>query len=89
MLNATKHPVYENHRIQQFINDMQQIDPKNVEEKLTSMGKAMYESHMSYADCGMGSPNTDLLVNLVREEGALHDLYPLFLLLLLLLHFDC
>ena len=35
----------------------------------------MYESHRSYGACGLGSPGTDRLVELVRAEGAAAGLY--------------
>jgi galactokinase len=35
----------------------------------------MYESHASYVACGLGSPGTDRLVELVRSEGPAAGLY--------------
>ena len=35
----------------------------------------MYESHASYGRCGLGSPGTDRLVELVRAEGPAAGLY--------------
>lgn len=35
----------------------------------------MYESHASYVACGLGSPGTDRLVELVRAEGPAAGLY--------------
>ena len=35
----------------------------------------MYESHASYVACGLGSPGTDRLVELVRAEGQAAGLY--------------
>lgn len=35
----------------------------------------MYESHASYVGCGLGSPGTDRLVELVRAEGPEAGLY--------------
>jgi L-arabinokinase len=35
----------------------------------------MYESHASYGACGLGSPGTDRLVELVRAEGPSGGLY--------------
>ena len=39
------------------------------------LGELMYESHASYAACGLGSRGTDLIVDLVRAEGAAAGLY--------------
>ena len=33
------------------------------------MGDLMYQSHYSYTECGLGNEATDLLVDLVREQG--------------------
>jgi L-arabinokinase len=33
-----------------------------------SLGKLMLQSHESYSECGLGSPDTDLLVDLVGNE---------------------
>ena len=35
----------------------------------------MAAAHDSYTACGLGSPRTDLLVNLVREAGPASGLY--------------
>ena len=39
------------------------------------LGELMYESHASYGRCGLGSPGTDRLVELVRAEGPAGGLY--------------
>jgi galactokinase len=35
----------------------------------------MYQSHYSYTECGLGNETTDLLVDLVREQGEVAGLY--------------
>lgn len=76
VLSPTKHPIYENHRIKLFIAALSEISNDTVSmEKLNELGEMMYESHNSYSACGMGSPHTDLLVNLVRKMGTASDLY--------------
>ena len=45
-------------------------------ELLQQAGSLMYESHASYGDrLDLGSPETDMLVSLVREQGAAKGLY--------------
>ena len=45
-------------------------------ELLEQAGRLMYESHASYGDrLDLGSPETDLLVSLVREQGPAKSLY--------------
>jgi L-arabinokinase len=39
------------------------------------MGELMYQSHFAYTECGLGCAATDLLVDLVREEGPANGLY--------------
>ena len=39
------------------------------------MGDVMYQSHQAYTECGLGCEATDLLVELVREEGAANGLF--------------
>jgi L-arabinokinase len=69
---AAAHPVYEHHRVRLF-RDLLMALPKEGER--LEMGKLMYQSHASYSACGLGSPGTDLIVSLVREEGAAGGLY--------------
>ena len=68
----TMHPIYENFRVRQFAELLQRRP--SLDEKIT-LGKLMYESHASYSACGLGSPATDLLVELVRSIGVDHGLY--------------
>jgi len=68
----TAHPVYEHHRVKAFRELL--TDATN-EERWTSLGELMYQSHASYSACGLGSPGTDLIVKLVRDEGPDQGLY--------------
>jgi L-arabinokinase len=45
------------------------------EERRRLLGELMYQSHVSYGACGLGSPGTDRLVSLVRAKGAQNGLY--------------
>lgn len=58
----TAHPIYENARVQRFVELLEQ-------EKFFELGELMYESHQSYTNLGLNSAGTDLLVELVRREG--------------------
>jgi len=68
----TAHPVYEHHRVQAF---RQLLLAPPSEEQRRLLGELMYQSHASYSACGLGSPGTDLLVDLVRKEGPPNGLY--------------
>jgi L-arabinokinase len=63
VLQATQHPIYENHRVHSFA----QLLRENVDAQ--RLGELMFESHLSYSRCGLGSPETDLIVDLVRDAG--------------------
>ncbi len=66
------HPIYENHRVLSFRKML--LEPLE-ETQCVRLGELMYESHDSYSACGLGSVGTDLIVNLVRNEGPLRGLY--------------
>ena len=68
----TLHPVEENQRVERFRELLQgPID----ERLLAEMGQLMNASHESYSACDLGSDGTDLLVQLVRDEGPKNLLY--------------
>ncbi len=64
---ATEHPVYENDRVLRFIDRLAEATPAAAR----AAGRLMYGAHRSYSrNCGLGSPETDLLVSLVRRSAA-------------------
>jgi L-arabinokinase len=54
------HAVYENFRVNRFA---ELLRGELGEGEKVALGKLMYESHASYSACGLGSKETDLLVN--------------------------
>jgi L-arabinokinase len=68
----TAHPVYERPRAERF-RELLAAAPD--ETRRVALGALMYESHQSYGACGLGSPGTDRLVELIRAEGAEAGLY--------------
>jgi len=66
------HPVYERQRAERF---RQLLRTSPGEDRRVWLGALMYESHASYAACGLGSPGTDHLVELIRAEGPAAGLY--------------
>jgi galactokinase len=60
------HPVYERQRAEEF---RELLCAAGGDDRLARLGALMYESHASYGACGLGSPGTDRLVELVRNEG--------------------
>jgi L-arabinokinase len=68
----TAHPVYERERAEAFRRLLRE---RADEPRRAQLGELMYGSHASYGACGLGSRGTDLLVDLVRAEGAVAGLY--------------
>lgn len=68
----TAHPVYERPRAERF-RELLRAAPD--EHRRVRLGELMYESHASYVACGLGSPGTDRLVQLVRTAGPAAGLY--------------
>ena len=72
VLYPTAHPIYENDRVERFA---QLLAAEPVERHLEELGELMYQSHESYSRCGLGTWQTDLIVELVRKYGPAHGLY--------------
>lgn len=78
MRAATQHPITESARIHEFRDILQSLPTSGGNEHavpadaLCRLGDLMMESHASYSRCGLGSPNTDLLVDLVQQHRAQH-----------------
>jgi L-arabinokinase len=81
---CAEHPIFENARVMQFIALMriaeiqQQERPGAIPDAalMRYVGELMYEAHASYSDrIRLGSPETDLLVELVRQAGEPRGLY--------------
>jgi L-arabinokinase len=66
------HAVYEHSRVRAFAEMLQSSAGERRRELL---GELMYQSHASYSACGLGSPETDLLVRIVEEIGSAQGLY--------------
>jgi L-arabinokinase len=68
----TAHPIHEHHRVGTF---RQLLLAPPGEERRVLLGELMYQSHESYAACGLGSRGTNAIVDLVRAEGPALGLY--------------
>src|SRR5205807_10620330 len=51
------------------------IGPHNRRETLDAVGELMYQSHVGYSSIGLGCPETDAMVDAVRERGAERGFY--------------
>ena len=66
------HPIHEHQHVRRFAELLaSDLDDASLNE----MGELMYASHESYSACGLGSDGTDLLMQLVREQGRGAGLY--------------
>jgi galactokinase len=65
VLAATRHPIYENARVNRFAEILRSWQH---ESDAVRLGELMYESHASYSTCGLGSDGTDALVQLARNS---------------------
>ena len=74
--SRTEHHIYEHARAVQFVECLRRLTPPTIDPVLRQAGELMYASHWSYGQrCGLGSVETDLLVNLVRQYGREADVY--------------
>ena len=69
--SRTEHHIYEHTRSCQFVEGLSRALRNRDERALGEVGELMYASHWSYGQrCGLGSVETDLLVNLIRDHGC-------------------
>lgn len=74
--SRTEHHIYENDRVHRFAERMYRASRTGERDALVEAGELMYASHWSYSQrCGMGSIETDLLINLLREQGVTKGIY--------------
>lgn len=66
------HAIYEHFRVRAFA---ELLHATASERRRGLLGELMYQSHASYSACGLGSPQTDLLVQLVRQAATGRGLY--------------
>ena len=64
MRAATEHAIFEMRRVHDFVVALE----TGGDAAVNAAGNSMYASHASYSACGLGSPETDLLVELARSR---------------------
>ncbi|MHB1938566.1 MAG: galactokinase [Acidobacteriaceae bacterium] len=72
---CTRYAVEENQRIELFVELARGAQHGPITNAFRAMGELMFQSHWSYTECGLGCKETDLLIELVREECAENQLY--------------
>lgn len=74
--SRSEHHIYENDRVHRFAERLSRAARTGERDALIEAGELMYASHWSYSQrCGMGSIETDILVNLLREQGPAKGIY--------------
>lgn len=74
--SRTEHQIYEHARAVQFYECLSRAARTRDDRALMEAGELMYASHWSYGQrCGLGSIETDLLVNLIRRHGEDAGIY--------------
>jgi galactokinase len=63
---ATLHPIEEQLRVRKF---GELLSKPLSRRRADLLGELLYQSHVSYSRCGLGSPRTDALVHAVRRVG--------------------
>ncbi len=75
-INAcTQHPIYENHRVNTFLELLKNLNQVNHTTLLPIMGELMFQSHESYNKCGLGNEMTDKIVTMARLKGNETGIY--------------
>ncbi|AFK05245.1 GHMP kinase [Emticicia oligotrophica DSM 17448] len=72
---CTKHPIYENYRVNSFKQLLKSLSEANYEEILPILGELMYQAHESYNNCGLGNEMTDKIVSMARNYGPENGIY--------------
>ncbi|MCA9251988.1 MAG: hypothetical protein KDA54_12725 [Phycisphaerales bacterium] len=66
--SRTEHHIYENERVCHFVERLSRANRTGDDNAIIEAGELMYASHWSYGQrCGLGSRETDTLVNLIRK----------------------
>lgn len=73
---GAEHPILENERVLRFIDLMRVAEASPDEQLLRQAGSLMLDAHKSYSErLDLGSPETDLLVELAMGLGPEHGIY--------------
>ncbi len=74
--SRTEHHIYENARVRQFAERLARTRRTGEQGPLLEAGELMFASHWSYGQrCGLGSIETDKLVNCLRTRGPRQGIF--------------
>jgi L-arabinokinase len=66
---AVEFPIGESFRATLAVHLLRGMGPSHQETTLEAFGELMYQSHAGYSSIGLGSPETDAMVQAVRDRG--------------------
>jgi len=69
-----RYAVEENQRVRLFHEILKSVVAPVSDLTLETLGELMFGAHLGYSDCGLGSPATDLLAEMVKQRRA-NDLF--------------
>jgi L-arabinokinase len=72
---AVRFPVEENLRAGTAVQLLRIVEPRNRHDTMQAVGELMYDSHAGYSSIGLGCPETDAMVQAVRERGSGRGFY--------------
>jgi galactokinase len=72
---AVRFPVEENFRSALAVRLLRDVRPESRRATLEALGELLYQSHAGYGSIGLGCPETDAMVEAVREAGPGHGFY--------------
>ncbi len=72
---AVSFPIEENFRAAVAVRLLRGIQPDNRRQHLCAMGDLLYHSHAGYSAMGLGCPETDAMVQAIRERGPDRGFY--------------
>jgi L-arabinokinase len=72
---AVRFPIEENFRATQAVRLLRSVRPDNRADILKAVGELLYASHDGYSAMGLDCPETDEMVQAVRELGSDHGFY--------------
>jgi L-arabinokinase len=72
---AINFPVQENFRAAKAVRQLRGVRADDRQQTLKAVGELMYDSHAGYGAMGLGCPETDVMVQAVRERGPGHGFY--------------
>jgi galactokinase len=72
---CTRYAIEENQRIELFVELVRGLSIESTTSGFRLLGDLMFQSHWSYSECGLGSKETDRIIELVRDELGSGKLY--------------